>query len=191
MRLEVSPIAGHVLADTCQSSPLTLSLSDYTHLGIEFEIAVRLGRDLPHARSPYEMNDIAEAIDGVAPAIEIIDDRGADYDALDILSLVADNSWNQGLVLGEFSDQWPELDALRGEVSLNQAVVDSGCGADVLGHPFASVLWLANHRHATRDGLHAGDLIATGSLVTTRFPSPGERYRYELGALGALEIAFE
>jgi hypothetical protein len=42
-------------------------------------------------------------IGGVCAAMELNDDRNADYNNLDVLSLLADNSWNGGVVLSEFA----------------------------------------------------------------------------------------
>ena len=45
------------------------------------------------------MDEVAAAVDAVAPDYEVIDDRNSPY-PLDMLSLVADNAWNEGIVLG-------------------------------------------------------------------------------------------
>jgi len=57
---------------------------------------------------------LAPHIDGVCAAIELVDDRSADYAKLDVLSLVADNSWNGGIVLSEFATKWPDLERVLG-----------------------------------------------------------------------------
>ncbi|MEA2756990.1 MAG: hypothetical protein QOJ54_3279, partial [Aliidongia sp.] len=72
------PIGGVVLSDRVLASGARLDPARYGRLGIEFEIAVRLARDLPTAGAPYAMTDITAAIDAIAPAIEIVDDRAAD-----------------------------------------------------------------------------------------------------------------
>ncbi|HVJ54146.1 MAG TPA: fumarylacetoacetate hydrolase family protein [Aliidongia sp.] len=183
------PIAGTVLAGGVRESGARLDPAQYGRLGIEFEIAVRLGHDLPLQARPYEMAEISAAVDAVAPAIEIIDDRNADYASLDPLSLVADNSWNAGIVLGPFSRNWPDLPSLAGTVLGDGKAFDQGTGADVLGHPFAPLAWLANHLATRGAGLTAGDIVMTGSIVTTKFPAAGETYRFELAGLGAVEAA--
>ena len=53
-------------------------------------------------------------IGGVCAAIELVDDRNADYTNLDVLSLLADNSWNGGIVLSEFAAKWPDLESVVG-----------------------------------------------------------------------------
>lgn len=184
-----SPVAGIVLKDRVYASGVTVPASNYGHVGLEFEIAVRIGRDFrPNGRTPG-LAEVADAVDAVAPAIEIIDDRGADYRALDALSLIADNAWNGGIVLGPFGRPWPDLTAVEAVVSLDGTIVDRGFGREVLGHPFHSLAWLAAHLAETGSMLRAGDVVMTGSLVTTKFPDKSSVYRYALTGLGAVELA--
>ena len=97
-----SPVAGVILQDRVHASGSRISTTAYGRPGLEFEIAVRVGRDLVPVGQPPSIADVAAAVDGVCPAIELIDDRGADYRRLDALSLIADNAWNGGIVLGSF-----------------------------------------------------------------------------------------
>lgn len=184
------PIAGHILDDRGHSSGATISLSEYVHLGAECEIAVRMGRDIDAASLPSTYEEIAEAVAAVAPALELIEDRHADYASLDMLTLVADNSWNAGVVLGEFRTSWPDLAAIEGVLAVNGEEVDRGHGRDTLGHPFEPLLWLAQHLIARGEMLRAGQIVMTGSLVPTRFPVAGDRYRFSLKGLGSVEAAF-
>lgn len=183
------PVAGVVLADRLAKSGAQWRLSSLVRLGIEFEICVRLGRSLPPRATPYALEDVATAVGAVCPAFEVIDDRNSPY-PLDMLSLVADNAWNEGIVQGEYVKSWPDLAAAPGVVELNGEVIDQGHGRDVLGHPFEPLRWLANHLSARGETLHAGEIVSTGSLVTTRFPKTGERYRFTVEGVGAVEIGF-
>ncbi len=183
------PIAGVILEDRVHQSGASLDSSRYGRIGLEFEIAMRLGRDLHVGAGPIEIAEVAEAVDAVCPAVEIVDDRHCDYAALDVLSLVADNSWNAGVVLGEFRRPWPDLATIEGIVSLNGQAVDRGSGRDVLGHPMNSVAWVAKHLGETGQGLRAGDIVMTGNLVTTKFPTESSRHRFELYGLGMVELS--
>jgi 2-keto-4-pentenoate hydratase len=183
------PIAGVVLEQRLARSGTRLALSSLIHLGIEFEICVRLGRGLPARTQPYSLEDVAAAVDAVAPAFEVVDDRNSAY-PLDLICLVSDNAWNDGLVLGEFEKSWPDLAAVRGVVECNGKVVDEGHGRDVLGHPFEPLRWLANHLAARGQALEAGELVSTGSLVTTRFPAAGDLYRFTVEGIGTVEAQF-
>lgn len=184
-----SPIAGVILDADAHPSGATLSRSRYGRLGIEFEIGVRIGRDLEPAVLPSTVADLSDFVEGVCPAVEIVDDRNADYSGgLDVLSLVADNSWNAGVVLGQFRHDWPNLDMVEASVMCNGAVIDRGKGGDVLGHPFESVLWLARHLTSRGSTLRRGQIVLTGSIVPTRFPSEGENYELHLDGLGSVAL---
>lgn len=182
------PIAGVVLADRLHHSGARLAIADYGRMGLEFEIAVRMGDDLPAGGPAWTQESIAEHVAGVCAAIEIVDDRAADYAELDGLSLVADNSWNGGVVLSRFCRDWPALDAVSGTITRNGTEIDRAQGRDALGHPFAPLAWLANALAAKGESLKSGEIVMTGSLVTTRFPTESETYRFELEGVGAVAL---
>lgn len=184
-----SPIAGRVLATRLLHDGVVLRRADYGRLGIEFEIAVRLRSDLPASAAPHDYARVAAAVAAVAPAVEVVDDRAADYQQLDMRSLVADNSWNAGVILGAWQNEWSDLAALAGIVERDGEELDRGHGRDVLGHPFHALTWLANHLADSGEGLRAGDVVATGSIVPTRFPAGPERYRYRVETLGEVRFA--
>ena len=183
-----SPVAGVVLAGRVHRNGTTVSIGDYGRLGIEFEIGVRIGSDLGRTAAAHTAESVAGAVSGICAAVELIDDRHADYGHLDALSLIADNSWNAGIVLDDWRERWPALPELRGRVLVDGVEVDSGLGRDVMGHPFAPLAWLANHLGADGGGLKAGDVVLTGSLVVTRFPEQAGLYRYDLEGVGSVDV---
>lgn len=186
-----TPVGGVVLADQVHGSGGVVHRAQYGRFGIEFEIAVRLRHDLkPAPDGSVSMEDVAAAVGAVCPAIEIVDDRHCDYATLDVLSLVADNAWNAGIVLGEFRNTWPQLATVEGAVYVDGArePIDRGVGSAVLGHPFAPVAWFARHL-ADRGGLlRAGDVVMTGSMVTTKFPQASGHWRFDVPGLGSVEL---
>src|ERR1700722_19145115 len=104
------PIAGVVLARRAHRSGATIRRAEFGRLGLEFEIAVRIKSNVPATASPYTAEMIAPYIGGgVCAAIELVDDRAADYTNLDVLALLADNSWNGGIVLSDLVTPWPDL----------------------------------------------------------------------------------
>jgi 2-keto-4-pentenoate hydratase len=182
------PVAGVIFGTRVMASGVTLQAPRYHHVGLEFEVGVRVGRDLPRDQAPFTREQVAKAVDGVCAAVEVVDDRNADYATLEALSLIADNSWNAGAVLGAFSASWENLEAASGVVWLNGQEIDRGYGRDVLGHPFVPLTWLANHLAASGGALRAGDIVLTGSLIPTRFPKEAGAYRYELADIGSVEL---
>jgi 2-keto-4-pentenoate hydratase len=183
------PVSGVILDDRVHHSGTRLDPSRYGRLGLEFEIAVRIARDFSPLGRPTTIFDVAERVDAVCPAIEVVDDRHCDYGAFDVLSVVADNSWSAGIVLGEFRRDWPDLAAVEGIVSVGGAVADRGFGRDVLGHPFQSVAWLAERLADAGEDLRAGDIVMTGSLVTTKFPAEASIFRFDVAGLGSVELS--
>jgi len=181
-------IAGSVFARRVLKSGAHLRLADYHHLGLEFETCVRLGRDLAPDGAPFTPESAGAAVDAVAAAIELVEDRNADYRALDCATLVADNSWNAGIVLGTFVPPPARLDEVVGVVRQDGAELTRGRGADALGHPFVPLAWLANHLAERGRGLRAGQVVMTGSIATTRFPAGTFGYRFEISGIGAVEV---
>ena len=182
-----SPVSGYVAANRIMTAPATVDAMEYTHLGLEFEVAVKLGRDLPFRPLPYSQEEVArDAL--VAAGIELVDDRNADYATLEALSLIADNSWNAGIVVGAWQEPPADLAGIEATILCNDQLVDRGHGRDALGHPFIPLTWLANFRARTERPLKQGDIILTGNLIRTQFPTEPCKYRYELAGLGAVEV---
>jgi 2-keto-4-pentenoate hydratase len=182
------PIAGVVLARRVHRSGATVRRSNFGRLGLEFEIAVRLKSDVPVTGLPFTAETIRPHIDGVCAAIELVDDRGADYANLDVLSLVADNSWNGGIVLSEFATTWPDLESVLGRATKDRVAIGEGHGRDILGHPFNSVAWLAAQLASRGVGLKAGQVVMTGSVMKTVFPAEDANYRFDLEPIGFVEV---
>jgi 2-keto-4-pentenoate hydratase len=182
-----SPVYGSIFADTLYPSGTELSLSRFQHLGIEFEIAVRLGRDLATDRD-LGLAEIAAAVDAICPAFELVEDRSADYGALNAVSLVADNSWSAGAVLGDWQPLLGGLSERRGRVRLDGVEIDAGRVGDALDDPLATVAWLARQLRLRGRNLAGGELVMTGSIVRTRFPAPGQTWEYDVDGLGSVRL---
>ncbi|MEO8716586.1 MAG: fumarylacetoacetate hydrolase family protein [Burkholderiales bacterium] len=187
-----APIAGQLHARQLVRGPASVRALDYGRLVVEFEVAVRMKADLPTPRASYSAEEVAAAVDAVMPAFELADDRSADYATLASrgLELAADNAWTEGAVLGEPTTNWRSIDlaTLRGTAFVNDELVGEGYGADSMGHPFTALTWVANHLARRGQALRGGDVVITGSLVTSKFPQAGDRLRFDAGALGAVEL---
>lgn len=183
-----SPVAGYVPANRIYSSGIALDAKRQTHLGLEFEIAVKLARDFPFRPIPYTQQELAQAVAAVAPGVELVDDRHCDYATLEALSLIADNSWNEGIVVGEWQEPPKDLGSVEGVVTLDGQELGRGFGRDALGHPYVPLTWLANFRAGTDRPLKKGDVVMTGSLIRTNFPTQSCKYHYELAGLGSVDV---
>jgi 2-keto-4-pentenoate hydratase len=187
------PCAGGVFARGVHDSGATLAAAGFVRVGVECEIAVRLDRDLPASAAPFTADAVAAAIGSCHPAIEIVDDRYARWETLGAPTLIADDFFAAGCVLGREVARaaLPDLAQLKGRAFINGEMAGEGSGADVLGHPHRALAWLANHLAAEGRALHAGQLVLTGSLVKTMWLQPGDRVRMELDGLGTVEAGFQ
>ena len=84
----------------------------------------------------------------------------------------------------------PDLLSVIGRALINGSEAGRGTGADVLGHPHHALAWLANHLAAEGRGLHAGQIVLTGSLVKTVWLKPADHVVMELDGLGRVEATF-
>ncbi|MBR1124304.1 fumarylacetoacetate hydrolase family protein [Bradyrhizobium lablabi] len=186
------PCGGGVFEKVVHDSGAKLPASDYVRVGVECEIAVRLARDVPASEEPFTAEWMAETVEAYYPAIEIVDDRYVKWETLGAPTLVADDFFAAGCVLGEAvpRNNAPNLLTVTGRALINGEEAGSGTGADVLGHPHNALAWLANHLAAEGRGLHAGQIVLTGSLVKTVWLGAGDHVRMELAGLGEVEVTF-
>ena len=78
----------------------TLRTADFVNLRLESEIALKLGADLPASGAPWTRDKVAPAVTGAMPAFELIEDRNANYTHTEAASLIVENCWNGGVVIG-------------------------------------------------------------------------------------------
>lgn len=186
------PCSGGIYANTVFQERGERAHGKYCGPGVECEMAVRLGADLGAEGAPYDKESVAGAVESCMAAIEIVDDRFVDYRQLEMPTLLADDFFNAGCVLGAPVSDWQKLDilSLRGEMEINGESVGEGFGRDVMGHPFNVLAWLANSFVERGKMLRAGEFVLTGSLVETKWCEAGDEVRIEIDGLGTAEMKF-
>jgi 2-keto-4-pentenoate hydratase len=180
------PCMGTIFASRVRTSPATIAKADFVNVRIECELAVRLARDLPAASAPYTRETVRTAISHVMPAFELIEDRFADYKTSRALSLIADNAWNGGIVIGK-EQTLPanlELDGIRGVLKNNGKEAGTGKTDDPLG----ALAWLANQAADVGRPMTAGMVVITGSVMPTVDIGVGERLDFTLDGIGETSL---
>lgn len=186
-----NPCAGQVFSNTVLSDAGVISRTAYRKLGVECEIVVEIGKDIEPQRHAYTRRSLSAHVVAVMAGIEIVDDRYSDYRSLGACTLIADNFFNAGCVLGTPVTNWQKLDlsALTGHMRINDREVGRGTGAMVMGHPFKALAWLANARSARGQGLRRGEFVFLGSLVETKWLNAGDRVAIEVEGLGTASLS--
>jgi len=184
-----TPIKGNIFAETILHGDRTVFLSDYVNLGIEFELCVEIGEDFGKETNGLTIKDCYRKIAAIYPSFELIDDRNANYDTVNLISATADNAWNANSILGSRETNFQNLDFCQNPVTkiINGEVDYSQTGA-ALANPFNSVLWIANYLSEHEEELLAGQLIMTGSTFATYFPQRGDEITYNVQDIGEVKI---
>ncbi len=182
-----TPVKGSIFSSTIYRSPAAINLDDFVHLGLEFELAFVMGKDVPKNKS-FDINSISEFIDAAMPAFELIEDRNADYRNIDPLTLIADNAWCGGIVLGTPSQNWRKINLSSTQVhlSFNNEIEEAITGA-AMGNPLNSVAWLASFLSEQGRPLKKGDIIMSGSTLATKFAKRGDKAVYTIEGIGKAE----
>ena len=180
------PCLGHLVEAGHVSSPAVFRFDELMAPGFENELCIRLG-------SPLDGGACAEsarsAIDAIAPAIEVVEKRGV-FNA-DLPLAFAGNAQQCAFVTGEFVPLAGDADpaAVEVEVFVNGRSRERALGAEVLGSPINSVVWLARKLASFGHGLRPGDLIMSGSFTGQYAIAKGDRIRADFSGLGAVEIS--
>ncbi len=180
------PCGGAIFARTVHASLATLRTADFVNLRLESEIALKLGADLPASGAPWTRDTVAAAVAGAMPAFELIEDRNADYAKTEALSLIVENCWNGGVVIGTAKPPvCAGLVGIAGRLAIDGRTVGEGAAED----PCATLAWLANHLAERGRDLKAGMVVITGSLIPTVSIAAGQRAVFTVEGLG--EVAME
>ncbi len=182
------PVCAFLLASGVYPTGASVPLARFTNLVVEVEIAFVMARDL--AGPGVTAVAAGLAVEGALPALELVDFRfSGTPTATDV---VADGVYANAIVLGQPLTRLDGLDlALEGVVyEQNGGVAATNTGAEVLGHPFNSLAWIANHLGARGGGLRAGDLVMSGSISSLLRPGAGDTVSARFTRLGGVSARF-
>lgn len=185
------PCAGYMYTQGLVKNRAMLAPKDFVRPGVECEIAVTLAAPLKAEQGPFTLDSIAPMIGAVHAAIELVDERYEDWGTLGAETLIADDFFHAGLILGPPVTAWRDLDltAITGVTRVNGIEIARGVGADLLGHPLKALVWLANHCAARGHDVAEGSIVSLGSLTPVQWLSPGDRAEIEVDVLGALSCS--
>lgn len=187
-----TPNAAPLLCELMRTSPAVFPADTLHLIGIEAEIAFRLGRDIEPRSEPLPRDEIWASVQSVHAAIEIVDTRLADWRKADRLWVLADNQSNGGFVYDPdgiaFDDETFAEASVR--LAVDGRTVVEGRGGNPAGDPRWLVEWLVNHCAQRRGGLRAGAIVTTGSCTGMIFVEPGAAVEATFDGIGTVEVAF-
>ena len=184
------PLGGEIFASEVHPDGATVRRSEHVRLGIETEIAVRLAIALPPRPELYGRDEMADAVAAMMAAIELVDDRYVDFAAIGAPSLIADNAFDAGSVLGAPVTRWHglALDQLTAHTFRDGLLIAEGRSDTLLGHPLDALAWLANSRSRLGLGLAAGTFVSLGTMTQVQWVEEPSLWRIEVEGLGAVSV---
>ncbi len=185
------PCAGSMFAKTVIEGSGRYERDKLHRPGVECEIAVDIATDIT-ALSDLTLKAIAPFVGAVRASIELIDDRWVEFGKVSTPSLITDNFFNAGCVLGRPADINPmRLAGVDGSMTINGKEVGSGQGSDILNHPLNALCWLAGHQIRQGAPLRAGQVVTLGSIVQTVWIDAGDQVVVEIDGVGQCSLELE
>lgn len=184
------PDYGHLLEDMRLSEHVPVDARRFLYPRVEIEVAFLLGADLPGEDCTED--DVLAGTEALAPSIELIDSRIADW-RISLADTIADNASSAGFVVGEARVPPDAVDIKGIEATLWRGgeQVAQGRSDAVLGNPVTAVAWLA--RTVARFGvrLRAGHLVLPGACARAVDARPGDGFLASFTDLGVVSLSFQ
>jgi len=162
------PIQGAPLpAGGIHSSPVRWQRSAFPMIGLELEIAFRLGRDFEPSVQAYSSEEVLGSVSSICATIEIVSSRLAAWPQADKLLQLADLQNHGALVVGGLVDYDPHFPYLAPalEFRFEGDQIAQGQAANPAGDPRRLLAWVVNHCTGRGRRFEAGTIVTTGSYT--------------------------
>lgn len=181
------PCFGFLLDSGNRPSGHVFRHAELANPGFENELCLTIGAALRGPGVSFEQ--ARAAIAEVAPALEIVEKRG-NFSA-DLPLTMADNAQQKAFVTGT-AGPLGDCDLARASVRVyvDEALIDRANGAEVMGNPVHSIVWLANKLAEFGRALEAGQRVISGSFTRQHALERPARVRSEFEPFGVVEASF-
>jgi 2-keto-4-pentenoate hydratase len=159
------------------------------HPLVEPEISILINRKIEGGNQTRQ--SILSHIEAIIPSLEVVDTRYKEY-KFTLFDNISDNSSASRVVLGTPKKLSQVSDLRLSGVLLwtEGKCVDSGIGANSMGDPLLSIVWLANFLAEKEQSIPAGSVIMTGGLSKAHPAKSGQSFVAEFGGLGVVKAHF-
>lgn len=183
------PCFAFLLGSGQRASGTRFKFDDLIAPGIENELCITVGETLHGPDVTFEQ--AKRAIESIQPALEVVEVRG-DFSA-DLPLSIADNAQQKAFVVGEATsrDRNFPLDQTQAEVRFNGEHRATAAGAEVMGNPVHSLVWLAGKLSEFNLALEAGSKVMSGSFTRQYAVKRGDVVVTAFDPYGVVEARFE
>lgn len=179
-----SPIVGFLTSDRVMSNGGLYKVSESAKLMVEAEIAILIAKDILETDSKSELED---AIEGFAPAIEIVDVARTSHD---VLSILGDNIFHEAVIIGDLIKTKPGLSAkdVHASVTVNGNLVQTTEHSRYPDDLTDIIAVVSKTLISQGEILKAGDWIISGSITKPYEIFSGDNIDVSLSPLGLLSL---
>lgn len=179
------PLFGFLVDRNLLEAGSTVSIAGWTRPVFEAEIAVHLGSDV---RAGANDQEVAAAIAGLGPAVELAD---SDPAVTGVEEILAGDIFHRLVVLGPVR----KSSSIKGVEAIvlrdGNEIARTSDPTQPTGDMITVLQALAEVLDANGEGLRAGDVVITGSVVPPIEVAPGQVVRAEISPLGSIEVRFQ
>ncbi len=182
-----APLYGRVTSGMIAAYGDPIRLDRFIHPRVESEIAFLLARDV---EPPATVISVLAATELIFGAVDVLDSRYESF-KFTLSDVVSDNASAGAFYLGPIARRPEEIADLRlvgCNVIVGGDVAMTATGAAVMGHPAASVAWLANQLALEGETLKAGQLIFSGGVTAPVPVVAGAGVTFEFAGLGSIDV---
>lgn len=177
-------IWGRLTADMLVEDGGSMPFARFVHPRVEPEVAFLLKAPLSGPVTPLQA---LAAVDGVAPALEIIDSRYRDF-KFSLADVVADNASSSGFVTGGWHRPDLDLRTLGMVMTINGRARQMGSSGAILGDPLRSLVSASRLAGAAGVTLQPGWIVLAGAATAAEALAPGDHVALEAQELGRVEF---
>lgn len=185
-RGEHQPAPGFLLASDHRTSGTHVDMQGADDWNLEPELALFLGEPLNGPNVTEQ--DVARAVEAVAPAMELVRPKKTWPDRA---LLRAVNGSTSGYILGAkmpTTVSRERLDDMRVVLKRNDETHTDVRAGDVNDNPLETIAWLANYLHGLGESLQQGQLVMAGSYAGLVPMSAGESWTAVIGDFGSVSM---
>ena len=184
------PAYGYIYSDKAFTSGHEVIVGEGDAYKVECELAFVFKKDMDKA--PKNKNELADAIDYMFPALEIVSTRYNEAHT-SYPDLIADNSNFYAAVLGDIAKKPDSMDlelvGMRLEV--NGKLRTSGISAGVMENPLNALQWLVEKRIGQGKAVKAGEVVMAGSFIPAEAAQAGDYFRASFYKMGDVAVIFK
>jgi 2-oxo-3-hexenedioate decarboxylase len=157
-----------------------ISLDKYVHPRVEPELCFLMKKPLS---GKVTLLEAMSAVEAVAPALEVIDSRYANF-KFSLEDVVADNCSSSGFVVGPWHKPQIDISNLGMIIRVNGRDLGFGSSAAILGHPARSLVSAARCLGEVGEALRPGQVLMAGAATEAFALQPGQFIQLQVDRMG-------